>query len=193
MNPPICYSGWSQQTDQRNVYKTNLMLQLSVRKGQEVFFLSMCNWTVYAGLFCYLPPTFSRSIWDRPQLRKQYQMVKGILFLRSLSGMSCSYAQTQNNCPICNGKEFFILVRLHEEEERGRLPFGKGRRSGWVRWKVFAFACTWELSLHSGLSMACQNKFLIIAGQLLDFGRTCMFLGYLCSIHISPQHYKLTG
>lgn len=47
--------------------------------------------------------------------------------------MSCSYAQTQNNCPICNGKEFFILVRLHEEEERGRLPFvslGKGGEVG---------------------------------------------------------------
>lgn len=55
-------------------------------------------------------------------------MVKAILFLRSLSGTSHSYAQTHNNCPICNCKEYFILVRLHKEEEVGcpvGFPWGR--------------------------------------------------------------------
>lgn len=44
--------GWSQQADQHNAYKTNLMLQLPARKSQ-VFFLLMCNWPDYSGSFCF--------------------------------------------------------------------------------------------------------------------------------------------
>lgn len=67
---PVCCFHWSQQTDQPDAHGTHLMLQLAAGERQEIFFLSVSNWSVYSGHFCYLPPTFFWSIWDRPQLRK---------------------------------------------------------------------------------------------------------------------------
>lgn len=60
-------------------------------------------------------------------------MVKAILFLRSQPGKSHSYAQTHNNCPICNCKEYFILVMLQKEEEVG-CPVGfPGEGRKWMQ------------------------------------------------------------
>lgn len=157
-------SGWSQQTDQHNVYKANLMLQLPARKS-KVFFLSMCNWPAYSGSFCfffimYFLQKYSRQVTAKEAIpdgeRNTFSYIPVWYVLVICSG---SIAQLQWQGIFRLGQ---IIWRWGEGLSSTCFP-GEGRRCGCQWWKLLLFACTWELSLHNGLSTDCWNKFLITA------------------------------